>query len=447
MFNFSSASLRLCVLIVLCVAPVFGQNVADLKSQAALVSEFDVNGLKVLVKRRANSPTVAVGLFLRGGAKNLTPETAGIEAFMLSAATEASKKYPRQMMRRELAKSGIIIGSGANYDYSALSMGTPRADFDRAWDIFTDVALNPSFVPADIERLRQQALTGLRERNTDPDSSLSNLQEKVVFAGHPYANEPSGSLETIAKFKPEDLRRHHTNSMQTSKLLLVIVGDLDAEALKPKIAATLGKLPRGTYQDKPASALKFDAPSVEVTTRELPTNYVQGTYAAPSPADADIYPMRVATTILRERIFQEVRVERNLSYAPSASLDNRAANTGGVYVSAVDANQSVSIMLDEIGKMQKELVDERTMEGIVGQYLTTYYLGQETNAAQVSDLASHQLIGGGWRNAFEFLERIRAVTPEDIRRVSQKYMRNIKFVVIGNPNYVNREVFTKQPAE
>jgi zinc protease len=84
------------------------------------------------------------------------------------------------------------------------------------------------------------------------------------------------------------------------------------------------------------------------------------------------------------------------------------------------------------------------MEGIVGQYLTTYYLGQETNAAQASDLATYELIGGGWRNAFNFLDRIKAVTPEDIRRVSQKYMKNIKFVVLGNPAYVNREIFTKQ---
>jgi zinc protease len=435
-------------LVLLFVAPAFGQNaagdVSDLKAQAALVTEFDVNGLKVLVKRRVNSPTVAVGLFLRGGARNLTPENAGIEAFMLSAATEASKNYPRQTLRRELAKSGTIIGSGANYDYSALSMGTPRADFDRSWNIFTDVALNPSFAPADVERLRAQAVGGLRERNTDPDSSLENLQEKTVFANHPYANDPSGSIETVSKFKPEDLRRYHTNAMQTSRLLLVIVGDLDAEALKPKIAATFGKLPRGNYQDKPTPAIQFNAPSVEVTSRQLPTNYVQGTYAAPSLAEADIYAMRVATTILRERIFQEVRVERNLSYAPSASLDNRAANTGGIYVSAVDANKSVSIMLDEIGKMQKDLVDERTMEGIVGQYLTTYYLGQETNAAQASDLATYELIGGGWRNAFNFLDRIKAVTPEDIRRVSQKYMKNIKFVVLGNPAYVNREIFTKQ---
>jgi len=235
--------------------------------------------------------------------------------------------------------------------------------------------------------------------------------------------------------------------MQTSKLLLVVVGDigdLDVENLRSKVVATFGKLPRGNYQEKAVPALAFEKPSLDVTTRTLPTNYVQGTYAAPPPSDPDIYAMRVATAILTDRVFEEVRVRRNLSYAPSASLEDRAANTGGIYVTAVDANQSVGIMLDEIAKLQKKTVDDSTVSGVTGQYLTTYYLGQETNAAQAADLATNELVGGGWRKAFEFLDKIRAVSPADVQRVSQKYMRNIKFVVLGNPSNVNREIFTKQ---
>src|SRR6266853_4341598 len=54
--------------------------------QAALVSEFDVNGLKVLVKRREGSLTVSAGLFIRGGSRNITPDNAGIESLMLASA-------------------------------------------------------------------------------------------------------------------------------------------------------------------------------------------------------------------------------------------------------------------------------------------------------------------------------------------------------------------------
>src|ERR1700742_3752231 len=63
--------------------------------QASLVSEFDVNGLKVLIKRREGSLTVAAGLFIRGGAANITAQNAGIETLMLSVATEATTNFPR----------------------------------------------------------------------------------------------------------------------------------------------------------------------------------------------------------------------------------------------------------------------------------------------------------------------------------------------------------------
>src|SRR5580765_2924140 len=87
--------------LVLSLVPLsFAQAAApSLASQAALVTEFDVNGLKVLLKRRPNSPTVAAGLFFRGGTRNLTPQTAGIESFALNVSTEGSAKYPRAVMR------------------------------------------------------------------------------------------------------------------------------------------------------------------------------------------------------------------------------------------------------------------------------------------------------------------------------------------------------------
>src|SRR2546422_9662892 len=97
--------------------------------QAALVTEFEVNGLKVLVKRREGSLTVAAGLFIRGGARNITTDNAGIESLMLATATEASTAFPRERMRSELARMGTVIGSGVNYDYSALTLAAPRRDF------------------------------------------------------------------------------------------------------------------------------------------------------------------------------------------------------------------------------------------------------------------------------------------------------------------------------
>lgn len=409
--------------------------------QAALVTEFDVNGLKVLVKRREGSLTVATGLFIRGGSRNITGKDAGVEALMLDVATDASASYPRERMRTELARMGTLIGSSENYDYSVLSLTSTRVNFDRSWDIFTDVVLRPAFTKEDFDLEKERALSALRDDSDDPDTYLQRLQERVAYAGHPYLNRPQGTVESVSSLTLDDLRRYHRQTMETSRLLLVIVGDLDAAQLKQRIAATLGKLPRGTYRDQAPPLLSFPASTVEITDRTLPTNYVQGIFSAPPLTSTDIYPMMVGSAILRDRVFQEVRVKRNLSYAPNAFLGSQAANIGGIYVTAVDANQAVRVMLDEVRRLQSQPIDDDDINGVISQYLTTYYLGQETNAAQASNLAEYDLIGGGWRNSFDLISRLHAVTPADVQRVAQKYMHNMRFVVLGNPKSVDTKIF------
>ena len=65
---------------------------------------------------------------------------------------------------------------------------------------------------------------------------------------------------------------------------------------------------------------------------------------------------------------------------------------------------------------------------------------------QAGELAKYELLGGGWRNSAEFIERLRAVTPDDVQRVARTYMRNIRFVVLGNPQNIDRRIFTGQAA-
>lgn len=424
-------------------APDFQSVIAR---QAALVTEFDVNGLKVLVKRREGSQTVAAQLYFRGGVENINATNAGVEAFMLNVASEASAGYPRDRMRKELARMGTVIGESVNYDYSALAMTSTRANFEKSWDIFADVAMNPSFTKQDVDLVKSRLVSSLSDDTDEPDTYLQRLQEKVAYAGHPYLNRPEGTAESITRLSADDLRAYHKSIMQTSRLLLVLVGDLDPAQLKARITATFAKLPRGDYKAPALPQLAFNASSLEVTSRQLPTNYIQGFYTAPALTSPDIYPMYVASSLLRDRVFEEVRVKRNMSYAPDAFLRTQAANIGGIYVTAADqyANDAVRVMLGEITRLQREPITGDDITSIIAQFLTTYYIGQETNAAQAASMAQYELIGGGWRNSLSFLEKLRAVTPSDVQRVSQKYMRNIRFVVLGNPAKIDKNVFVGQ---
>ncbi|MCA1818169.1 MAG: insulinase family protein [Acidobacteria bacterium] len=426
-------------------APLGAKKADEVAATAeSLVTEFDVNGLKVLVKRRAGSQTVAAGLFLRGGAGNVTAQNAGIEALMWDAATEGSQSFPRELLHKELSRMGTQLGYSMAYDYSVLSVGSTKQNFERSWEIFADAAMRPSFAPEDFARVRSRMVVARSGEEDTPDSYLEVLQSRLAYAGHPYANDPEGTAESVGRLTLEDVRRYHQQMMQTSRLLLVVVGDLDAAQVRDRVAATLGKLPRGDYRPAPPPSLAFAAPAVEITRRSIPTNYIQGVFSAPPLTDPDIYPMQIAASLLNDRIYLEVRVKRNLSYAPAAFLRDQGASLGGVYVTATAerTNEAVRVMMNEIARLQRERAEPSDISSQVSGYLTRYYIGQETNAAQAGELAKYELIGGGWRNSTHYLERLRAVTPADVQRVAQKYMRNLRFVVLGDPTGVDQKVFT-----
>jgi len=431
---------RIFLIFAIAITP-FTSTYSQTAAPASAISEFDVNGMKVLIKRRPGTPTVSAGLFFRGGVRNTTAEKSGIESFTLNAAAEGSKSFPRQKLRTETSRIGTLISAGSSYDYSALAMASTKENFELSWRMFVDIALNPAFAPESVERTRENIVTGLKSESDSPEGSLELSNKRIIFAGHPYANGPEGKIENASKFKTADLVAHHKSMLQTSRLLLVVVGDVEPAALQKQIAAAFVSLPRGDYKDVPLSQIGFAKGTVDITQRSVQTDYVKGVFAAPSIRDADYYAMRAAMTLLQTAVFQEVRVKRNLSYAPDASLDERSANTASISVSSVNPNESIKVMLAEIKQLRETPVGEEALGNMAGYFLTTYYLKQETNAAQAAELAQYELIGGGWRNSLEFLDRIRKVKPADVQAAANKYMKNIRFVVVGDPSHVDRSIF------
>jgi zinc protease len=437
---FNLVFLILVVSIHVFAAPETPQDTAQ---QMAQVTEFEVNGLKVLIKRRPSAPTVAGGLFIKGGSRNITDKNAGIENLMLASAVEAGKKFPQETVRREISRTGSGIGSTVGNDYSVISLGTTRPNFDRIWEIFTDVTINPAFNPEDVERNRRAILNGLRESETSPEGALAATLSRLVYSGHPYGNEVSGSTAVVQSMTVADLRAHHQKIMQTSRLMLVLVGDLDPEDIRARVAASFGKLPRGNYKDEAYPALDFSRPTLDVVTRtNLPTNYAQGVFNAPSLGTPDYYAMRVATAILASLVYREVRVLRQLSYAPDADLGSSMVNIGNISVSSTDINQSVRVMLEQIKLLKMYTLNDETIAEVSGNFLTSYYLSQETSGAQAGELAKYEIVGGGWRNYYKFLDGIKQVRAADVKTVANKYMKNLRFAVVGNPSAVDKSIFT-----
>ena len=185
------------LLLALALAGLAPAGAAAQVTVASAVTEFDVNGLKVLVKRRASSQTVVAGLFLKGGVRNVASQNAGIESLMLDVASEASAAYPRARMRRELARTGSSLSFASARDYSAITLASPKRHFDAGWTLFADATLRPAFSADDFERVRSLHLNALLNMEDTPDAYIGVLQSRAAFAGHPYANDPDGTTASV----------------------------------------------------------------------------------------------------------------------------------------------------------------------------------------------------------------------------------------------------------
>jgi zinc protease len=100
-------------------------------------------------------------------------------------------------------------------------------------------------------------------------------------------------------------------------------------------------------------------------------------------------------------------------------------------------------MLAEIDRLQHELIDSKGLERLVQQFLTDYFMKNEVDADQATFLARAQIYDGDYRTASHFVEDLRRVRPEDVQRVALKYMRDFRFVYLGNPDSLSRQLVAR----
>lgn len=402
-----------------------------------------VNGLEILIKRIPGAELASGHLYIKGGVRNWSAVDAGIEDLALStAASGGTEKLDKDAFARRLAALGSAIGASSGNDYSSIRMTSIVKEWDTTFALLMDTFLHPALPASELEQHRQRSLSALHHEQENPDGRLRLAMHERIFAGHPYLNRSSGTLETVPKIQLADLGTHLARLRQTSRLLFVAAGDLDPAHVIEQIRASLGALPRGDYQEAPLPRVAFDKASLTVLEQKLPTNYCESIFIAPGYADADYAAGQMAMSVLGDRLFDEIRTKRNLSYAPSARLStNLSIGLGVLYVTAVDADAARKVTLDEVKRLQSEAVPPKELTSAKSTFLTGYLMANETMSGQAGMLAQARLIGNDWHLARTLPEKIKAVTSAEIQAFTKKYAGRLQTVVIGDPARIDKALF------
>ncbi|ODT04955.1 MAG: hypothetical protein ABS52_02035 [Gemmatimonadetes bacterium SCN 70-22] len=405
---------------------------ATMESAADTGTVTYVSGGIRVIHRRAPGDIAVANLYLLGGVRQVTVGNAGIEPFLLEASERGTRAYSRDRLRRAMARLGTGIVVDADPDWTVFGIRATRATFDSTWAIFASRLMQPTLDSAEVELVRQQFLLGVSQRQDSPDALLEYLADSVAFAGHPYAISPTGTEASLSRITLRGLRRYHAEQMVKSRMLLVVVGDLSRAKLERLIGQTLGRLPDGHYTWTLPDTLPRTRATSFTVERSLPTNYILGRYAGPRAGTKDYHALRIAAAVLAGQLFAEIRSRRNLTYAVDAPFLERAVASGGLYVTTVQPELTVDLMRQQLAALRTGTINEEGLGRLVQQFLTQFYLDNETNANQADFLARSYLFEGDIRAVARFEQELRSVTPQDIQRAAQQYIRDVRWVYVGD---------------
>jgi predicted Zn-dependent peptidase len=401
-------------------------------------------GMEILVKRRRGAEFVAARLYVKGGARNWGKDDAGVEQLALAVATSGgTERLAKDVFARRLAHLGSTVSSVATNEYSAIATKSLVAHWPETFFLMADTFLRPALPPAEIELQRQRQLAELKHEQEDPDRALSVLLHHALWKDHPLDNRSIGTLDSVAALARPKLASHLDKLRATSRLLLVVVGDVAPEVVQDMTMVAFASVPHGDYLDRPFEKVALNEPRLVTEERKIPTNYVMTAAFGPSWSAPDFPAAIVTMEILGKREWEEVRTKRNLSYAPGAYF-SRATSLprGGIYVSAVDPTPTFQVMLAEVRRLREEPVAPADLEGYRSVFITHYLTEGETTDGLAMLLAEAQLFGGSWELADTLPRALRAVTPEDVQRYAKKYFGHMVTAVVGDPAKLDRGMFT-----
>lgn len=415
---------------------------SDAVAQKGDAYEMNVSGVKVIVQPSGNQ-IVEIQTILKGGVQNYGFDKQGIESLAMSALTECgTKKDDKNSFKNKLDNVSAQVYTSAGKNYSTISMNCIKSDFSTVWPLYADAITIPLFDEKEFNRIKQDAINGLRSQESQPDFAISNMATQMAFAGKDNAKRPEGTVATLTKLTAAETKAFYSSICTKSRMTIVVVGEMDKADLEQKIAAMLAGVPEG----KPFSLKKETITPVQnsfkAEKKELATNYIEGITGAPAPGTSDFNAFNLAMRIFSQRHFLEVRTKNGLSYAPGSWFDGSASPSAHISVSTTEPDKYIAVAKALIEKTKKDGFTEDELRNIKTQYLTGFFYRQETNNAQANSIAANEVLHNNWKRALTISDDMKKVSLTELNAVFNKYISNMVWAYQGNPAKATAALFT-----
>ena len=401
------------------------------------------NGLRVLVVENHKLPRASANLNI-----DLPPvfegELAGVNALLSSMLGKGSKTIAKDDFDEEVDYLGARVNIGAS---SAFASSLSRY-FPRVLELMADAALNPNFLQEEFEKEKDKLIEGIKSDENSVPAAARRVESLITYG----KNHPSGEFireETVNNVQLKDVKRFYAKNFTPKNAYLVIIGDVDFKTVKKQVNRLFkgwkGNLVKG--ESFPAAQ---NASSLEINFIDMP-NAVQSEVSVDftteiKKTDPDYFPVILANNILggggQARLFLNLREDKGYTYGSYSSVSTnkyrRSRMRAFASVRNAVTDSSVVELVKEIEKIRDLPVSQEELDQAKAKYVGDFVLALE----RPSTIAQYALsiLTEGLPSDFytTYLEKINAVSVEDIQRVTQKYfhLNNARIFVTGKGSEV-----------
>jgi zinc protease len=399
-------------------------------------------GIVAWLVREPSVPLIALDFAFRGGATQDPATKPGVASLTASLLDEGAGDIDSESFHERLEAKAIEMGFSAGRDYMSGSLRTLTENQDEAVELLRLALTAPRFDAAEVERMRDQTLSGLRRATQSPNELASQRWWATAFAGHPYGRPVRGTLETVPTITADDLRTFARNVIARDGLTIGIVGNIDAAAAGTLIDRVFGALPEKGGLSPVATASPQGLGQKIAIDLDVPQSVLMIGGAGLAIKDPDFMAAFVLNHILggsafSSRLYKEVREARGLAYSVYSAmmpLAHAALFVSGTATRADRSVQTLEVMQAEISKLaesgptEEELANAKSfLEGSFAlRFDTSSKIAEQLVQMQVEDLGINYI---DRRNSL-----IEAVTMADVKRVAKRLLdAGMLITVVGRP--------------
>ncbi|MCX5647726.1 MAG: pitrilysin family protein [Planctomycetota bacterium] len=399
-----------------------------------IISRVLANGVRLLLCPVADSQTVSIQMGLRGGLSIESEKNAGISHFMSRMLLKGTSRHTASEIASATDAMGADLNASSGRNTIYLSARCLAEDFEKTFDLASASVLEPTFPPQEVELMRGQLLAELAQMEDTPHGEAALFFQRCFFTDSPYRFPVQGSAEVVAALGREDLAGWHKRLVVGNNLVVAVFGGMDLVKAANYVARQVESLPANPNLKFPADVAprKTAGREVYIKPSEKGAAIVYVAYPGMDIYNIrDRFPMDVLDTVVSGYqmpsgwLHEELRGKGLVYEVHAYTMTGLLPGCFAAY--AVCQPEKAAEVARTIESAMKRAAshrfEEKELAPARATIVTAKELGRETVDGWAFEAAVDEALGLGAEFAREEIERVRAVTPEEVRRVAGEYLK------------------------